>query len=59
MDTQKDRPCPYCGRSCRDCWVMPCLEVERIIHQGKRFVVQWLQAAGYTVRKQGRDLVLS
>ena len=51
----KDGKCPGCGRSCRECWILPCLELEVALHAGADEVNAWLEAAGAPFRVERRE----
>jgi hypothetical protein len=57
------RVCPHCGRSGRECWIMPCLELQALfakIEPGKPDsaapVNRWLRKTGAPFTIQPKSL---
>lgn len=43
------KPCQGCGRSCRECWLMPCLYLECILTRSASAVRRWGKRGGLTI----------
>lgn len=51
----KSGKCPGCGRPCRECWILPCLELEVALHSGAPAVNAWLEQAGAPFRVEPKQ----
>jgi hypothetical protein len=52
------RPCPFCHRPGSTCWVMPCLELDTLLHkaspdsQAEHDLADWATAVGVELRRK-------
>lgn len=53
-----NKPCPFCARPGSTCWVMPCLELDRLLHEApgdaaiERELADWATAVGVELRRR-------
>lgn len=54
IEKRISRPCPWCGRAGRVCWVMPCLELQNAVEtKDDARVKSWAEHVGVGLERDG------